>query len=271
MEQQMPGGRNDGAVRVGQTVRRRAGTQTPAVHALLRHLEAVGFAGAPRAIGIDDQGREVLTYLDGCTVGNSRPWPAWAHSEVTLVAVGRWLRDFHAASRSFVPPPGAHWFGGRDELGPGELVGHHDAAPYNAVWRPTPSESDPGLGELVGFIDWDLAHPAEPVRDLAFALLTWVPLTARDVAAADGFPPDVDRAGRLRLVLEAYEWTGTLGEVLAAVRLRAVEHATGLRRAAAAGYGPAAALVAEGVAEDFDRAAAELDASMGDLLHEGDA
>jgi hypothetical protein len=98
-----------------------------------------------------------------------------------------------------------------------------------------------------------------------------VPLTARDVAAADGFPPDVDRARRLRLLLEAYEWTGTLGEALAAVRLRAVEHATGLRRAAAAGYGPAAALVAEGVAEDFDRAAAELDASMGDLLHEGDA
>ncbi|HEY9378178.1 MAG TPA: phosphotransferase [Jiangellaceae bacterium] len=267
MGQRMPGGRNDGAVRVGQTVRRRAGTQTPAVHALLRHLEAVGFTGAPRAIGIDDEGREVLTYLDGCTVGNSRPWPAWAHSQVALVAVGRWLRDFHAASRSFVPPPGARWFGDRDDLGPGELVGHHDAAPYNAVWRPTPRESDPGHGELVGFIDWDLAHPAEPVRDLAFVLLTWVPLTARDVAVADGFPSDVNRAGRLRLLLEAYEWTGTVEEALAAVRLRALEHATGLRAAAGAGYGPAAALVAEGVAEAFDRSVTELDASMEELLH----
>jgi Phosphotransferase enzyme family len=268
MGQRMPGGGNDGAVRVGRTVRRCAGTQTAAVHALLRHLEAVGFTGAPRAIGIDDDGREVLTYLDGCTVGNSRPWPAWAHSQAALVAAGRWLRDFHAASRSFVPPPGARWFGDRDDLGPGELVGHHDAAPYNAVWRPTPRESDPGHGELVGFIDWDLAHPAEPVRDLAFVLLTWVPLTARDVAVADGFPPDVDRAGRLRLLLQAYEWAGTLEQALAAVRLRALEHATGLRAAADAGYGPAAALVAEGVAEAFDRAVTELDASMDELLHE---
>jgi Phosphotransferase enzyme family len=267
MGQRMPGGRNDGAVRVGQTVRRQAGTQTPAVHALLRHLEAVGFAGAPRAVGIDEEGREVLTYLDGCTVGNSRPWPAWAHSQTALVAAGRWLRDFHAASRSFVPPPGARWFGDRNDLRPGDLVGHHDAAPYNAVWRPT-RKSDPGHGELVGFIDWDLAHPAEPVRDLAFVLLTWVPLTARDVAIADGFPSDVDRAGRLRMLLEAYQWAGTIEEALAAVRLRALEHATGLRAAADAGYRPAAALVAEGVADDFDRAVTELDASMEELLHE---
>ncbi len=261
----MLGGRNWGAVRVGDTVRRVPGDQTPAVQALLRHLEAAGFDGAPRTLGLDGQGREVLTHLDGLTVGEQRPWPAWAHSEAALVAVGRWLRDFHAASRSFVPPRGSRWFTDRDQLGPGEIVGHHDAAPYNAVWRPVPTAADPDAGELVGFIDWDLAHPALPVRDLAFVALTWVPLTARDVAAADGFPPELDRAHRLRLLLDAYGWTGTVAEVLAAVRQRAVEHAAGLRAAAAAGYGPAADLVAEGVADAFDRAVAELDASAADL------
>jgi aminoglycoside phosphotransferase (APT) family kinase protein len=266
MEHRLSGGRNDGAVRVGQTVRRRAGTQTPAVHALLRHLEAVGFVGAPRALGIDGQGREVLTYLDGDTVGDVRPWPAWTRSDVALVAAGRWLREFHAASRSFVPPPGAQWFGDHNDLRPGELIGHHDAAPYNAVWRAVPTESDPSYGELVGFIDWDLAGPAQPVRDLAFVALTWVPLTARDVAAADGFPAGVDRSHRLRLLLDAYAWQGGLSEVVAAVRQRALEHATGLRAAADAGYGPAAALVAEGVADAFDRAVAELDSSMEELL-----
>jgi len=266
MEYRMSGGRNDGAVRVGQSVRRRAGTQTPAVHALLRHLEAVGFAGAPRVLGIDTQGREVLTYLDGDTVGDSRPWPAWTRSDAALVAAGRWLREFHAASRSFVPPPGAQWFGDHNDLRPGELIGHHDAAPYNAVWRPAPMESDPGHGELVGFIDWDLAGPAKPVRDLAFMALTWVPLTARAVAAADGFPPDGRRSHRLRLLLDAYRWEGGLSEVLAAVRQRALEHAAELRAAADAGYRPAAALVAEGVADAFDRAVAELDESMEDLL-----
>ena len=255
MEQRLPGGRNHGAVRVGDTVRRTAGDQTPAVLALLRHLEAAGFAGAPRALGLDEQGREVLTYVGGETVGDTRPWPAWAHGEAALVAAGRWLRDFHAACRSFVPPPDPHWFGGRDELGPGELIGHGDAAPYNAVWT--------GTGVVV--IDWDLAHPMPPLEDLAFVALMWVPLTARDVAAADGFPPDLDRPRRLRLLLDAYGWTGPEAEVLAAVRRRASDHAEGLRAAAAAGYEPAVELVAEGVDGAFDRAVAELDAERARL------
>jgi aminoglycoside phosphotransferase (APT) family kinase protein len=265
MEKRLPGGRNSGTLRVGSTVRRPAGTQTPAVQALLRHLEAVGFVGAPRALGIDDAGREVLTYLEGDTVGDARPWPAWTHTDASLVAAGRWLRDFHAASRSFVPPAGAQWFGDHDDVRPGELIGHHDAAPYNALWRPAPNSVDPGEGVLVGFIDWDLAGPAEPIWDLAFLVLTWVPLTARDVAVADGFPPDLDRARRLRLLLDAYGWTGTLEEVLSAVRERTLAHAAGLRAAADNGYGPAAALVAEGVADAFERAAAELDASHDQL------
>jgi hypothetical protein len=32
---------------------------------LLGHFEREGFAGAPRALGFDDQGREVLTYIEG--------------------------------------------------------------------------------------------------------------------------------------------------------------------------------------------------------------
>lgn len=43
-------------VRVGDTVRRPVGPWTPSVHALLEHLEAAGFDGAPRVFGIDEQG-----------------------------------------------------------------------------------------------------------------------------------------------------------------------------------------------------------------------
>lgn len=172
MEKRLAGGRSLGAVRAGPTVRRQAGDQTPAVAALLRHLEAVGFARAPRFIGLDEDGREVLSYLDGSTVGVERPWPAWTHSTAALVAVGQWLRDYHAAVRSFVPPPDPKWFGGRDDIGPGEVITHHDAAPYNAVWRAIPTEDDPTAGELVGLIDWELAHPALPIVDLAFVAFT---------------------------------------------------------------------------------------------------
>ncbi|MEU1283126.1 hypothetical protein [Kitasatospora sp. NPDC005856] len=54
-----------GVVRVGDTVRRPAGPWTPAVHALLEHLHAVGFRAVPRPLGLDGQGREVLGLRTG--------------------------------------------------------------------------------------------------------------------------------------------------------------------------------------------------------------
>ena len=77
----------------------------------------------------------------------------------------------------------------------------------------------------------------------------------------------MDRARRLRLLLEAYGWTGSTDEVLDAVRARAAEHARGLRAAARDGYGPAVLLVEEGVADDFERAVQELDDQRRPAVH----
>ena len=60
-EERSLGGNLNDAVRVGDTVRRRAGPWTPAVHELLRFLEREGFP-APRARGLDEQVREILEY-----------------------------------------------------------------------------------------------------------------------------------------------------------------------------------------------------------------
>ncbi len=125
---------------------------------------------------------------------------------------------------------------------------------------------DVGQGELVGFIDWDLAGPCLPMWDLAYVALTWVPLTASDVAVQDGFPAELNRGRRLRLLLDAYGWTGAADAVLAAVRRRTIDHAAVLRAAAKAGYQPAIRLIAEGVADAFDRAVAELDTTQDALL-----
>ncbi|GAB3971968.1 hypothetical protein GCM10027615_31900 [Plantactinospora veratri] len=65
------GGNVSTVVRVGDTVRRNAGPWTPSVHALLRHLEYVGFTGSPRALGMDSRNREVLSYLEG-SAGSTR-------------------------------------------------------------------------------------------------------------------------------------------------------------------------------------------------------
>ena len=104
-EEQLDGGSTGGAVRSGDTVRRAAGPWTPAVHALLTHLAAKDFPGTPRPLGFDDEGREVLTFIEGETVGSRKPWPAWTHAEDTLDQVARWMRAYHQAVADFVPPP----------------------------------------------------------------------------------------------------------------------------------------------------------------------
>ena len=135
-------------VRVGDTVRRPWRPTTPATHALLRHLEQVGFDGAPRLLGVDDQGREVLTYLPGEAV--APPYPAWALSRPALESVARLLRRYHDAVESFdgsahtwqlpVPP--------RFTTG---LVSHNDPNLDNIVFRDgvaaaTSHTRDPGPG-----------------------------------------------------------------------------------------------------------------------------
>jgi hypothetical protein len=76
-EEILPGGTlTGGVVRVGDTVRRPAGPWTPAVQALLRHLHDAGFPGGPRPLGLDERGREVLTFVPG-----TRHW-AEGHGDV---------------------------------------------------------------------------------------------------------------------------------------------------------------------------------------------
>jgi Ser/Thr protein kinase RdoA (MazF antagonist) len=170
-EQWLPGGKTDGAVLVGGTVRRSAGPWTPAVHALLEHLASAGFPESPRPLGSDDHGREMLGYIPGETVGDRQPAPGWAWTDATLVGMGELLRRYHDAVADFIPPSDAAWRFGGGSLRPGEIVCHNDIGPYNIVW------SD----GIVGLIDWDFAGPAEPVWDLAYTAWTFTPLHHPDL------------------------------------------------------------------------------------------
>ncbi|MEU4689363.1 phosphotransferase [Actinoplanes sp. NPDC023714] len=244
----MDGGKDRGAVRVGGTVRRTPGRWTPAVHALLRHLEQSGFDRAPRPLGLDADGRETLTYLPGETVGSARPWPAWVYSDDALVQVARWLRDYHAAVAGFRPPAGAVWREG-GVWRPGLIIAHNDAAPYNAAWR---------AGRLTGFFDWDLAAPLTAEQDLAGVAFSWVPLHARAVVAAEGFTAFAARPRRLRAFLHAYGWSATAADFSTTVQHRVREWADTLRATAAAGDPTYRGMLAAGVDRRLDRAADEL-------------
>jgi Ser/Thr protein kinase RdoA (MazF antagonist) len=247
-EERLEGGYVDGAVRVGDTVRRLTGPWTPAVHALLAHLAGKGFTGAPRPLGFDEQGREVLTFLEGESVGRRKPRPAWVYAEDTLDQVAHWIRDCHQDVGGFVPPPGAIWRGGRT-WSPGLIIVHNDATIHNAAWH---------QGRLTGFFDWDFAGPATPEWDLALTAFSWVPLHARWFASAEGFTDFAARPRRLGRFLRTYGWPGTAAEFLDIVEARITAHADGIRDNAAAGDEASGRLLRQGVPDALDQAIAEL-------------
>src|SRR5512132_604665 len=97
------GGNLNAAVRVGDTVRRRAGTWTPAVHALLGYLESHDFP-APRVRGIDAEGREILEFIPGETYsGTFEELPEQFTADGQLVAAARLLRRYHDVVARFAP------------------------------------------------------------------------------------------------------------------------------------------------------------------------
>ncbi|WP_433077951.1 phosphotransferase [Dactylosporangium sp. CA-052675] len=220
----LEGGRTTGAQRIGDTIRKPARPWTPAVHAVLAHLEAVGFEGAPRPRGLDEQGREVLTYLPGQTIGDVTPWAPWVFDDTTLDLVGAWLRGLHDATEGWVPPADAVWMSGVSWR-PGLVIGHQDAGPYNAVWHEG----------RIGFVDWEVTGPSSREFDIAFAALWWVPLHAEHVARAVGFTAFEDRARRLHRLLDAYGYEGDRRAFGVTVAARIRRNAEVLRRLAATG------------------------------------
>lgn len=150
--------------RLGDTVRRPTRDTTPATRALLDHLHAVGFHGAPRFLGIDDRGREVLSYIPGATA--ILPRPEWALSADALRSVARLLRRYHEAAASF-DAEGQHWGRAVPSDFLGRLVTHNDPALDNVVFRD---------GRAVALIDFDLAGPGSAVWDVAGAIRLWAPL-----------------------------------------------------------------------------------------------
>lgn len=184
-------GVNESVERVGDTVRRPASPWTPAVHALLRHLEDVGFDGAPRVLGIDDDGREVLTYVPGVEGHHAKQ--AALHDDRVLATVGRLIRRYHEAVEGFVPPLDARW---QFQTGaPREgIVCHNDLAPVNTIYVD---------GEPCAFIDWEYAAPASPAWDLACAAWSYIPLYDDEWCHRYQYST-APRGPRLRLLCDAY-------------------------------------------------------------------
>ena len=185
----LSGGRiTAGVVRVDREVRRPVGPYSAFVHLVLQELERAGFDGAPRFLGIDERGRERLSYLPGWVA------PDLAHGDwrdEQLGAAAELVRRFHEAL-------------GQSELSRGaETVCHNDLGPCNSIHID---------GMPRAFIDWDTAWPGPRIIDLAHAVWRWVIISDTEEL------PLEEQARRVGLMRDAYggvDRSGLLDAVVA--------------------------------------------------------
>ena len=189
---------SDGVVRVGATVRRPSTAASPVVRHVLEHLESTGFEGAPRWLGQDALGRDVLTFVGGEVAG--RPWPPWAGEAERATSVARLTRRLDDAMRPLSVPAWAK-SQGVPELPrmppsiapPPEFLCHLDITPENVVFR---------NAHAVALIDFDLVRPGTAAEEVVNLLLWWAGWMApedREAALRD-----IDPVARGRTLADAY-------------------------------------------------------------------
>jgi hypothetical protein len=193
VEQRLDGGiaHAGQVVRVGPHVLRPASPHTGSIHAFLRAIRHAGFEGAPSPVGIDEDGRERLVFIDGDVP--LTPYPDWSQSDAALASIARLLRGLHDASRGF-DPRGLAWSDSLADPAGGALVCHNDVEPSNVVFRD---------GIAVALLDFEFAAPGRPVYDLAQLARLCVPIDDEFDQARLGWHPS-DEPARLRLVADAY-------------------------------------------------------------------
>jgi hypothetical protein len=192
-EQQLDGGiANAGqVVRVGPHVLRPASPHSGSIHAFLRAVKGAGFEGAPIPVGIEEDGRERLVFIEGDVP--VAPYPDWSQSDTALASIARLLRGLHDAARSF-DPQGLTWNYGLADPAGGTLVCHNDVELSNVVFRD---------GIAVALLDFEFAAPGRAVYDLAQLARLCVPIEDDFDQDRIGWLP-ADRPARLRLVADAY-------------------------------------------------------------------
>ena len=150
------GALTEGVVRLGDTVRRPSGFASARVREVLLRLERVGFDAAPRWLGVDAEGREILSWIEGDTftergrlhpfVGDPPEERRVVFSDEQIAAAMLLLRRYHDAFE-------------------GEVICHGDYGPWNLVWRE---------GRPAAIIDFDDVYPGDPADDVGYALRMFV-------------------------------------------------------------------------------------------------
>lgn len=218
-------------MRVGETVRKPWIDNTSVVQSYLGALRTRGVK-APKPLGCDQQGRQVVEYVSGTLALDQLPL-----GPEDLLRVGRMIRRIHDASEFFPVPDPDGWKMLLPAEGP-NLMCHNDLAPWNLI-----------TGDRWVFIDWDAAGPSTRLWDLAYATQSFGMLfEGQTVKSA---------ATRLRTLVDGYEADLALREALpATMAKRAAARVELLRSSSDSGFQPWADMYVNGHGEHW-RAAAE--------------
>jgi aminoglycoside phosphotransferase (APT) family kinase protein len=171
-EERLAGGHQaDEVVRIGDTVHRTRGSTSAFAAEVLRYLESIGYAHAPRYLGVDERGRDILSYVPGRTTDHPTQRAEGAYARARMM-----LRQLHDATA------------GHPLAGDQDCVVHGDPGPFNTIFQD---------GLPVAFIDWAGCAPGSRLDDVGYLAWSWCIQTL-------GHVPIADQAAHLRELRDGY-------------------------------------------------------------------
>ena len=192
-EEVLVGGSINKVTKKGNIVFRDGGPWIPAVHKVLNHLNTNGFSYAPKPLGVDETGREMISFMPGESM--MRPWRQPMFSDDGLVQSAKMLRALHDATLELEFPNDTQWRILKAGKTNKQIIRHGDLGPWNTLWTGD---------KLTGLIDWDLAEPGDAITDIAQMVAYFIPFMGGGGWQAVGFKDEPDYHHRLKVILDAY-------------------------------------------------------------------
>lgn len=210
MADRLDGGR-DNIFRDQNIVFRPSHEWTTNVHDFLRFLHNRGLSKVPYPHGIDNDGQEMVSFVEGDVF--NKMLPREVRSDETLKSFAAFIRIFHDLGAEYIQ----HLKGTENWMlsvqTDVETMCHGDLAPYNNVLQGS---------SVVGLIDFDTLHPGSRMWDIGYALYRWIPLMSDK--NPENFGSHIDKARRIELFLNAYGMDSVAREELFDMIIRRLEY-----------------------------------------------